>query len=82
MGGRVILASLLRLVLASLAMGAVVWAVAARLAPYRMIWILPLRIGWVAAVAALGAAVFLAFAKLLRAPEVNEVLGALRRKAA
>jgi putative peptidoglycan lipid II flippase len=80
MGGRAILASLFRLVLASLAMGAVVWAVAARLAPYRMIWILPLRIGWVAAVSALGAVVFLAFAKALRAPEVGEVLGALRRK--
>ncbi len=81
MGGRVILESLLRLVLASLAMGAVVWAVAVKLAPYRAIWILPLRIGWVASVAALGAIAFLAFAKLLRAPEVDEVLGALRRKA-
>jgi putative peptidoglycan lipid II flippase len=80
MGGRAILASLLRLVLASVAMGAVVWAVAAKLAPYRMIWTLPLRIGWVAAVAALGAVFFLAFAKALRAPEVGEVLGALRRK--
>lgn len=80
MGGRAILASLSRLVLASLAMGAVVWAVAAKLVPYRMIWILPLRIGWVAAVSALGAVVFLAFAKALRAPEVGEVLGALRRK--
>jgi ABC-type microcin C transport system permease subunit YejE len=47
-----------------------------------MIWILPLRIGWVAAVSALGAVSFLAFAKALRAPEVGEVLGALRRKAA
>ena len=82
MGGSVILASLFRLVLASLAMGAVVWAVSARLVPYRMIWNLPLRIGWVAAVAALGAASFLAFAKALRAPEVGEVRGALRRKKA
>jgi putative peptidoglycan lipid II flippase len=82
MGGRAILASLLRVVLASLAMGAVVWALAARLAPYRMTWILPLRVGWVAAVAVLGAVVFLAFARALHSPEVGEVLGALRRKAA
>lgn len=82
MGGRAILASLLRLVLASLAMGAIVWVVAAKLVPYRMIWILPLRIGWVAAVSALGAACFLVFARLLRAPEVDELLGALRRKRA
>jgi putative peptidoglycan lipid II flippase len=80
MGGRAILASLFRLVLASLAMGAVVWTVAAKLVPYRMIWTLPLRMGWVGAVAALGAATFLAFAKLLGAPEVDEVLGGLRRK--
>ena len=80
MGGRAIVASLLRLVLASLAMGAVVWAVSTKLAPYRMIWNLPMRIGWVAALAALGTISFLAVAKLLRAPEVGEVLGALRRK--
>jgi putative peptidoglycan lipid II flippase len=60
-GGRAILASVLRLVLASLAMGVVVWLVSAKLVPYRMIWMLPLRI---------------------RAPEVGEVLGALRKKRA
>ncbi len=81
-GGRAILVSLLRLVLASLAMGAVVWVASARLVPYRMIWTLPLRIGWVGATAALGATSFLAFAMLLRAPEVDEVFGALRRKKA
>ena len=79
-GGRAIFASLLRLALASLAMGAVVWAVSAKLVPYRMIWVLPLRIGWVGAAAALGTGAFLAFAMLLRAPEVGEVFGALRRK--
>lgn len=80
LGGRPVLASLVRLSLASLAMGAVVWVVVAKLVPYRMVWILPLRIGWVAAIAALGTASFLAFAMALRAPEVGEVLGALRRK--
>ncbi|MCM3877185.1 MAG: polysaccharide biosynthesis C-terminal domain-containing protein, partial [Thermoanaerobaculia bacterium] len=80
MGGRAILASLFRLLLASLAMGAVVWAVSARLVPYRMAWSLPLRVAWVASVSALGAVSFLAFAKILRAPEVGEVLGALRGK--
>ena len=81
-GGRAILASLLRLVLASLAMGAVVWVVSAKLVPYRMVWVLPLRIGWVGAAVALGAVAFVAFAKLLGAPEVDEVLGALRKKRA
>jgi putative peptidoglycan lipid II flippase len=80
MGGRSILASLLRLLFASLAMGAVVWAVSAKLVPYRMIWTLPLRMGWVGAVAGLGAVAFVAFAKLLRAPEVDELLGAFRKK--
>jgi putative peptidoglycan lipid II flippase len=81
-GGRAILASLLRLVLASLAMGAVVWVVSAKLVPYRMVWVLPLRIGWVGAAVALGAVAFVAFAKLLGAPEVDEMLGALRKKRA
>lgn len=82
MGGRAILTSLFRLVLASLAMGAVVWVVSAKLVPYRMVWVLPLRIGWVGAAVALGAVAFVAFAKLLGAPEVDEVLGALRKKPA
>jgi putative peptidoglycan lipid II flippase len=81
-GGRAILASLLRFVLASVAMGAVVWVASAKLVPYRMIWTLPLRVGWVGAAAALGTGAFLAFATLLRAPEVGEVFGALRKKRA
>jgi hypothetical protein len=36
--------------------------------------------GWVGTVATLGTVAFLAFAKLLGAPEVDEVLGGLRRK--
>jgi putative peptidoglycan lipid II flippase len=82
MGGRSIFTSLFRLLLASLAMGALVWAVSAKLVPYRMIWTLPLRMSWVGAMAALGTVAFLAFAKLLGTPEVGEVLGALRRKRA
>ena len=42
LGGRAIGAGLLRLVLASLGMGAIVWAVSERLVPYRMVWGLPL----------------------------------------
>jgi putative peptidoglycan lipid II flippase len=81
-GVRAVGAGLLRLALASLGMGAIVWAVSERLVPYRMAWGLPLRIGWVGAVASLGAVAFLAFAKLLGAPEVEEVLGGLRKKRA
>jgi len=80
LGGRSIAAGLLRLALASLGMGAIVWAVSGRLAPYRMAWGLLLRAGWVCAVAALGALAFVAFARLLGAPEVGEVLGVFRKK--
>jgi hypothetical protein len=59
-----------------------VWAVSERLLPYRMAWGLPLRIGWVGAVVSLGTVAFVAFAKLLGAPEVDEVLGAFRKKGA
>jgi putative peptidoglycan lipid II flippase len=79
-GGREILVSILRLALASLAMGAVVWVVSAKLAPYRMGWGLPLRIGWVGGVASLGAVAFILFANLIGASEVGEVLGAFRKK--
>ena len=82
LGGRAIGVGLLRLVLASLGMGAIVWAVSERLLPYRMAWGLPLRIGWVGAVVSLGTVTFVAFAKLLGAPEVDEVLGAFRKKGA
>ena len=65
LGGRAVGAGLLRLTLASLGMGAIVWAVSERLVPYRMAWGLPLRIGWVGAVASLGA---VAFRRLREAP--------------
>ena len=81
LGGRAIGAGLLRLALASLGMGAIVWSVSERLVPYQMAWGLPLRIVWVGAVASLGAVSFIVFAKLVGAPEVDEVLGALRKRA-
>ncbi len=80
LGGRVVIAALARLLLASLGMGGVVWLFAHRLVPYDFRWVFLARAGWVAGAAALGAAAFLAFAALLRAPEVGEALGALGRK--
>ncbi len=50
--------------------------------PYDFRWAFLVRAGWVAGVAAFGATAFLAFAALLRAPEVGETFGALRRKKA
>ena len=61
-------------------MGGVVWFLAHRLVPYDFRWGFLVRAGWVAGVAALGAAAFVAFAALLRAPEVGETFGALRRR--
>lgn len=80
LGGRAIVFALARLLLASLAMGAVVWVLAHRVLPYDAGWVFLARAGWVAGAAAAGAAAFLAFAALLRAPELGEALGALRRK--
>ncbi|MBK9064768.1 MAG: murein biosynthesis integral membrane protein MurJ [Acidobacteria bacterium] len=80
LGGRTVVFSLLRLFLASLAMGGVVWFLAHRVFPYDAGWVFLARVGWVAGAAATGAAAFLAFAALLRAPELGEALGALRRK--
>ncbi len=81
-GGRSVTLSLARLLLASLGMGGAVWLFATRLLPYDIAWSLLLRAAWVAGAAALGAAAFFAFAALLRAPELGEALGALRRKKA
>ena len=82
LGGRVVIPALLRILLASLGMGGVVWLLAHRLVPYDFRWAFLVRAGWVVGAAALGAAAFLAFAALLRAPEVDETFGALRRKKA
>jgi putative peptidoglycan lipid II flippase len=82
LGGRVVTLSLARLLLASLAMGGVVWFVAHHAFPYDARWVFLARIGWVAGAATLGAAAFFAFAALLRAPELGEALGALGRKKA
>ena len=69
--------ALLRLLLASLGMGGAVWFLVHRLVPYDFRWGFLVRAGWVAGVAALGAAAFVAFAALLRAPEVGETFGVL-----
>ena len=82
LGGRALLASLGRTLLASLATGAAVLAVGERLLPYDSAWGFPARVGWVAAVAAGASLVFLGAASAMRAPEVDEIFGALRRKRA
>ncbi len=82
LGGRVLVLALLRLLLASLAMGGVVWFLANRVFTYDPRWVFLARAGWVAGAAASGAAAFFAFAALLRAPELGEALGALRRRKA
>jgi len=74
--------ALARLLLASLAMGGVVWLLAHRVFPYDTGWVFLVRAGWVAGVASAGAGAFFAFAAVLRAPELGEALGALRRKKA
>jgi putative peptidoglycan lipid II flippase len=80
LGGRVVAFALARLLLASLAMGAVVWVLVNRVLPYDAGWAFAARAGWLAGAAAAGAAAFFAFAALLRAPELGEALGALKRK--
>jgi putative peptidoglycan lipid II flippase len=79
-GGRELLVSVLRLVLASLAMGALVLLVGERLLPYDASWRFALRAVWLLAVVAIGAAAFWGAALALRAPEVPEVLGVFRRR--
>jgi putative peptidoglycan lipid II flippase len=81
-GGRAVVVSLLRILLASGAMGLIVWGVAVKLVPYRMIWSFPERVFWVVGAIGLGTLAFVASASLLRASEVDEVLGALKRKKA
>jgi putative peptidoglycan lipid II flippase len=81
-GGRGVAFALARLLLASAGMGGAVWLLAHRVLPYDAGWRLAARAGWVAGTAAAGAAVFFALAALLRAPELGEALGALRRKPA
>jgi putative peptidoglycan lipid II flippase len=80
MGGRALLGSLGRTLGASLAMGAVVLAFAERLLPYDPAWGLAARVGWVAAVASGAALLFVVAASALRAPEVEEIFGALRKR--
>lgn len=81
-GGRELLASVGRLLLATAAMGGVTFLVAERLLPYHLAWALPVRIAWLAGIVALGAASFLGSALVLGAPEVREVLGVVKRRKA
>jgi putative peptidoglycan lipid II flippase len=80
LGGRVVAFALARLLLASLGMGLAVWLFAHRLLPYDVHWAFVARVGWVAGAAALGAAAFFVLVALLRAPELGEALGALKRE--
>jgi putative peptidoglycan lipid II flippase len=79
-GGRALIRSLGRTLGAGLAMGAVVLAVGERLLPYDPAWGFAARAGWVLAVAAGGSLLFVGAAAALRAPEVEEIFGALRRR--
>lgn len=82
LGGRVVTFALARLLLASLGMGGAVWLFAHKLLPYDASRAFLVRAGWLAGATVLGGAVFFALAALLRAPELGEALGALRRKKA
>lgn len=79
-GGRELLASVARLLVASAAMAGVVFLFSTRVLPYEAAWGLPLRAAWIAGAVSLGAAAFLGAAAALRAPEVGEVLGFLARR--
>ncbi len=78
-GGGALARSLGRTLGASLAMGALVLAVAERLLPYDAAWGLAARAGWVVSVAGGASLFFVAVAAAFRAPEVEEIFGALRR---
>lgn len=80
LGGRALIRSLGRTLGASLAMGAVVLAAAERLLPYDPAWGFAARAGWVVGVAAGASLLFVGAASALRAPEVEEIFGALRRR--
>ena len=79
-GGRELLVSTARLLLASLALGALILLGGERLVPYDAAWGFALRAAWLAAFVGAGAAAFWGAAVALRAPEVSEVLGVFRRR--
>jgi putative peptidoglycan lipid II flippase len=79
-GGKELLVSCGRLVLASLAMGALLLTISERLLPYDADWSFPLRSAWLLGTIALGGGAFWAAALAVRAPEVAEVLGVFRRR--
>jgi putative peptidoglycan lipid II flippase len=80
LGLRRVLASAGRLVTATLVMALGVLAVAERLLPYDATWSFAGRSLWVVGASAAGAALFVGTAVVLKAPEVGETFGALRRR--
>src|SRR5262249_53723581 len=82
LGGRELVASLLRLTLATLVMASAVFAAAQWLVPYDPAWRFVLRVAWLFSFAAAGVVIFFWAASLFGASETGEILGALRRRKA
>lgn len=82
LGGREALLSMARLSVATALMAAGVLAVAQWGVPYDAAWGFMTRAAWLGGVVLLASAIYLFSANLFGAPEVREVLGALRRRKA
>ncbi len=80
LGGRELIRSLGRTLGASLVMGVVVLAAAERLLPYDPAWRFAARGSWLIGVIAGASLLFVGVAVALRAPEVEEIFGVLRRR--
>lgn len=79
-GGTELVPAFVRLVAASLGMGAALFLVTRKLLPYDFSWIFWARAGWLFAIVAVASALFLVFARLAGCEEVAESLGIFRRK--